>query len=351
MTSKSCSSLFSYLVIPMGVLALLIGSNFQTHAQTDSLILKNGDVIVGEIKSMNKGILQIETDYSDSDFKIEWDQVAEFYSPRIYLLTLSNGTRANEPINSDPNNPEQIIIGAEGSDRTVDIMDLVYINPLDQTFFSRLSAAVSIGYNFTKANNLNQLSSRISLGYLADYWSLNGSLDIVNSSQDDVEDVNRTDGLVTFRYFLKRDWFLVANADFLSNDEQKLKLRTALSIGAGKYLVHTNSVNVALSAGVVLNNETFTDETIDSRESGEGFLGGSVDLFDIGDLSLFTGVTVYPSFTESGRVRSDFKFDLKYDLPLDFYIQLGYTLNYDNEPVEGAASSDYVFQTTVGWDL
>jgi putative salt-induced outer membrane protein YdiY len=321
------------------------------YAQTDSLILKNGNVIVGEIKSMDRGVVQIETDYSDSDFKIEWDQVAEFYSPRIYLITLSDGSRANEPINSNPDNPQQIVIGGEGSDRTVGIMDLVYINPLDQTFISRLSAAVSIGYNFTKANNLNQLSSRISLGYLADFWALNGSLDIVKSSQEDADDINRTDGLITFRYFLKKDWFIVGKADFLSNDEQKLKLRSAFSAGLGKFLVHTNQVHLGISGGGVWNNETFTDETIDDRDTREAFIGGQLDVFDIGDLNLFTGITVFPNLSESGRVRSDFKFDLKYDLPLDFFINVGFTLNYDNQPVEGAEESDYVLQTTFGWDL
>jgi hypothetical protein len=39
-----------------------------TQAQKDSLVLKNGDVIVGEIKSMDKGVLTIETDYSKNDF-------------------------------------------------------------------------------------------------------------------------------------------------------------------------------------------------------------------------------------------------------------------------------------------
>jgi putative salt-induced outer membrane protein YdiY len=322
----------------------------QVSAQTDSLILSNGDVIVGEIKSMDKGIIQIETDYSDTDFKIEWDKVSEIYSPRTYLITLSDGTRINEPINTNPDSPHQLIIGVGAASRTIDLIDLVYINPLEKTFISRMSAAVSIGYNFTKNNNLSQFSSRISLGYLADFWSLNGSLDIVLSSQDEVEDISRTDGLITFQYFLKNDWFLLGKIDFLSNTEQKLDLRSAPSIGVGKYLVHSNKFNVALSGGGVWNNETFTDETPD-RSSAEAFLGGNLDIFDIGDLDLLTSLTVYPSLTESGRVRTDFKFDLKYDLPLDFFINLGFTLNYDNQPIEGASEADYVIQTTLGWDL
>jgi len=55
--------------------------------QKDSLVLVNGNVIVGEIKSMDRGVLTIETDYSDDDFKIEWDGIksiktdAFFYNP------------------------------------------------------------------------------------------------------------------------------------------------------------------------------------------------------------------------------------------------------------------------------
>jgi hypothetical protein len=55
--------------------------------------------------------------------------------------------------------------------------------------------------------------------------------------------------------------------------------------------------------------------------------------------------------TESGRWRIDYSFDTKYDLPLDFYIKVGFTLNYDNQPVAGASKTDYVFQTTFGWEL
>ena len=44
----------------------------QANAQHDSLILKNANTIVGEIKSLDKGVLMIETDYSKSDFSVEW---------------------------------------------------------------------------------------------------------------------------------------------------------------------------------------------------------------------------------------------------------------------------------------
>ena len=68
------------------VLFLLCVSNI--YAQTDTLIFKNGNMVIGEVKSMNRGVISIETDYSDSDFLIEWDKVAEIYSRQPqYKLT------------------------------------------------------------------------------------------------------------------------------------------------------------------------------------------------------------------------------------------------------------------------
>jgi hypothetical protein len=84
----------------------------------------------------------------------------------------------------------------------------------------------------------------------------------------------------------------------------------------------------------------------------EGFFGTELNMFDVGDLNLLTSIYAYPSITESGRWRSDFSFDAKYEMPFDddFYIKLGITVNYDNRPVAGASEVDYIFYTGFGWE-
>lgn len=46
---------------------LLTGFN-SVFSQIDAVTMKNGDALIGEVKSLNKGVLVLETDYSDSDF-------------------------------------------------------------------------------------------------------------------------------------------------------------------------------------------------------------------------------------------------------------------------------------------
>ena len=322
-------------------------------AQKDTLVVSNGDVLIGEIKSMERGVLFMETDYSDSDFEIEWEEVKELYASRNFVVFLSKGKKYYGTIRSDlADKTKVIIIEDNKADKIiVEKDDIVYMDAIDSDFISRLSVSLDLGFTLTKANNLRQLSTRTNLGYLTTDWKADASFDIVRSAQDDVEQTKRTEAIIGFRYFLLADWYVFASGNFLQNDEQKLKLRTSTSGGLGKYFVHTNALSFGGKLGAAWTNENFIDSANTNTNSFEGLVGLELNLFNVEDFSLISTINVYPSFTQSGRIRTDFRLDLKYDLPLDFYIRLGYTQNYDSKPIKGASENDYVLQTTFGWEL
>jgi hypothetical protein len=235
-----------------------------------------------------------------------------------------------------------------GNTHDYPISVIVNLKSLKDKFWDNVHASLSLGYSLTKAQALQQFTSRSSIGYVSEHWAADATYNNLRSTQDDVEDVRREDGGVTLNYFLPKDWYVPVSVTFLSNTEQKIDLRLLSKVGIGKYLIHKNKAYWGFSAGANANYEVYSDES-EGGTSWEGFIGTEANLFDIGDLSLLTRAVAYPSITESGRLRADFVFDFKYDLPLDFYVQLGLTVNYDNHPVEGAPDTDYVFQTTFGW--
>lgn len=319
-------------------------------AQNDTIVLKNKDKIVGEIKSMDRGVVIIETDYSDSDFNITWIDIIGIKSKQTYLMTLSDGTRINSSMYTQLGDSAVVTLKGYNNEK-VRIKDIVYINPVKKKFISRIVASVSFGYNVTKSNNLSQLSINSNLRYTAYKWRLNGNYNIVRSNQDSVDATSRMDASVGIKYFMKKDWFYELSGEFLSNDEQKLQLRSTVKGGFGKYVVHSNKMYFGGGFGLAFNNEKFTDINNTNRNSLEGYVGLSLDMFDIKDFDLNTNITFYPSFTQGGRYRVDYNLNLKYDLPLDFFIKLGLNYNYDSKPVEGASVSDYVFQSTFGWEF
>jgi len=58
------------------LLVIMLFMSTVTWAQNDTIQLKNKDLLVGEVKSISKGILIIETGYSDEDFKVEFNKVS-----------------------------------------------------------------------------------------------------------------------------------------------------------------------------------------------------------------------------------------------------------------------------------
>jgi hypothetical protein len=282
-------------------------------------------------------------------FTIEWDGVKEIYTDTYFLITLSDGSRYNGHLKSIASNKIAILTD-EGQTIEIDPHDIVILDDISQGFWNQVYATVDFGLDITKASNFRQFSMRSNLGYIAKKWQIDGSFNTLSSQQNEVADIKRTDGTATYKYFLPRDWYPLFSLEFLSNTEQQLDLRTTIKLGMGKYVIHTNRTYWGFSMGANNNNESYTDGVTPERNSWEGFLGTELNLFNVGDLSLLTNLTAYPSFTESGRWRADFKFDIKYDLPLDFYVKLGYTHNYDNQPVAGSASSDYVLHTGFGWE-
>ncbi len=330
-------------------IALLVLFAAKAIAQTDTLVMKNGDMLVGEIKELQTGVLKFETDYSDKDFTIEWDKVREIYTTTTFIISLSGGDRINGTVKSDPTDSSRVLIFEKGGMLSAGRMDIVFLKAVENTFLGRFDASFDLGITLAKANDLRQMTSKGNFGYMGRYWGSDASYDIVRSIQDSVR-TRRTEANIGGRLLLENSWYLNLSAKFLQSDEQKLKLRSTTNASAGYFVVNTNKIYFGTSAGLAWTNENYIDDT-PMRNSLEGAFGLDLNLFDIEDFSLLTNTYFYPGITEKGRIRLDFKIDLKYDLPLDFYIKLGYTHNYDNQPAADVSENDFYFTTTVGWEL
>ena len=316
-------------------------------AQVDSLQFKSGEFVIGEIKSMDKGIIKVETDYSDSDFQIEWDKVVGIKTTTQFMVTITDGRKIYGTLQSVGDTSVRVRTIYQ-KDFVFGYMEIVGLYPYDDKFLDRVSASISLGVDLAKAQNLRSYTTRSSLGYRAEKWTTDVSFYSLRSSQDSVEDIQRTEAELNFRYILPLRFYGIATVSGLSNTEQKLDLRMNMQLGLGNYLVRTNSMYWGAKLGFNRNLERYSNDA-DDRQSWEGYLGTELNLFNTGDLSLSFLLMAYPSLTDLGRLRSDSNLDLKYDLPLDFFINLGVSFNYDNRPAEGASKIDYLLHLGFGW--
>lgn len=347
--AESISILKSYRYL-LVIIIIFISFN-SVKAQNDTIVLQNGNTLVGELKEMQKGVLILKTGYSDSDFKVKWKKVKTVHTETKHLLSVKPGKRYNGSI-KPADSLQAYIVDRKDTLHKTRLKDILYVREIKTGSLSKFSGELSVGYNFTKAQRTTELSIRTRLSYQSDRWTISGKYDDIRSTRKNSSAVERTEGSINFNYILKNNWFTITEVSAFSNTEQNISLRILALQGIGKMIFQTEKLYWSGQAGITYNDEDFKSTSdVEFKRSAEAFVGTELNLFDIKDFSLLTRAMVYPGISESGRWRIDYNIDLKYDLPLDFFLKLGYSLNYDNKPVANAASTDYIFQTTIGWDF
>ncbi|MBT8300382.1 MAG: DUF481 domain-containing protein [Maribacter sp.] len=317
-------------------------------AQNDSIKLKNNDLLVGEIKTLNKSVLVFKTSDSDKDFNIDFDDVISISTTGLCVIHLTNRTQITGRMK--PLAPHKArIIDKNGVVSEISIQDIIRLEEIDEEFWSRFTGAFDVGFNLSKTNNNRQLTYTGNLKYSSDKWSSAFDFNVLYSERDNAERIERKTMSLAIQRYLKQ-WYISGEISYLQSTEQGIRNRITPAAGAGRLLIVSNKLFWIVGTGLTYNIEDFFDSQLNKR-STELQLITQFDMFNFENLNFTTKVIGFPSLSERGRFRVDYNFVLKYDLPFDFYIKAEFTLNYDNQPAVEGNFADYVFSSGFGWEL
>ncbi|MEN8115979.1 MAG: DUF481 domain-containing protein [Bacteroidota bacterium] len=335
--------------LTIAVFFLLLFSNM--YAQNDTLYTATGDMLIGEIKSMSRNVLTFDTDYADSEFKVEWANVDGLISKATLQIYTTDGEKFTGNLAYDKTSKRTVQLINSDNDRSLTLDEIVEIATLSSSFLDRLYISIDAGYSLTKANHLSQLTTNGRANYNGEKWVLGAGFNNVNTSQDDAEPTTRNEANVDFSRDIYGKAFAFIGMEFLESSELNLDLRTTSKIGVGYYFFRTNGMFLQGGVGLANANEKYSGADPKTENSFEGLGAVEFDAYDIGDFSFRAKINAFPSFSNKGRVRINSDVSLKWDLPMDFYIKASFIHNYDTQPiVEGIDKGDFVFQTGIGWE-
>jgi len=314
------------------------------YAEKDVVITTSGDRLVGEIKKVEKDVLTLETDYSDSDFKIKWEKIASIESDRQFLVETFDGKRVAGSLKPDPQKTAALQVAGTA----MQLPEVSDVQPFERTFWSRLDASLDFGYSLTQANSAKQLTLAGNLTYRDERNLDTLFANVFRSSQEDAPETSRWDLANDFRHLLGSRWYVNTAQEFLNSEEQSLKLRTTLGGGGGRYLLRSSSQYLALGGGLAWNNEKYTDPEVPTKNSAEAYLGTEFMTERLKFADLLTRLTYYPSLTIGGRYRINYNFDLDFNLPGDWYFRIGFFENFDSKPPTDLSKNDYGWSNGFG---
>jgi Protein of unknown function, DUF481 len=313
----------------------------------DTIILNNGMVLSGDLKSLKSGRVEFDID-NIGIVKIKFDKIRqikglshtyriETSDRKIYYGNLRRG-----------NEPGTIKIEMEDSSIMIPLKHVAFMTSFDNKTYRTISGYVSSGFNYARSSNSGffNFDGKVKLQSRRTYSELSGNMFI---SQADTNWVRDRESLALNAYYVLNPWISIGgNLKYQRNYELGLARRFQEGVGLAVYLLKRNNFQIRALTGLVINQEKNT-EGVEFPTQLEVPLNYYMEFFKFSDpnISITTSQTAYFNITDAGRIRWDGDIRLSWEIINDLALSIQFYHNYDNRPPSGN-NRNWDYGTVIG---
>ena len=327
-------------------LTALLFSPASFAQKTDIVHLNNGDKVTAEIKELSRGQMRLSTDAFGTIY-VKWHDVDHVESTKRLQIEMIDGRRFFARIH-----PEQetgkLNLDVSGEKLELDMEQVVYAHSIKgEELPGNWDNTLSVGFTFSKASDVTQWNVSASTAYRMEKYLASARYDSLITNNSAGTDATRRNIDATYLRFRPNRWLWFTSAGYQRNDELGVNGRLLANGGIGRYLSQSQNHELMLAGGINGNFEkgqASNDDIDDSKASLEALLIAEWRYFKLytpkSDISV--SFDLFPSLTESDRIRGDLNIRYRQELFLDMFWTLKSFYNFDNEPPPGAKSDhDY----------
>jgi hypothetical protein len=339
--------------ILLPLLLCLAWPDLAKAAKTDIVILTNGDKVTGEIKRLEAGILQFSTDAMGT-VPIEWRFIRQIISDKTQSVETTKGRRLIGRMQK-PETGEGLLVETASGSIELDRDMVVAVWPVEASFWDRATLDVSAGFDYARATEISNFNLAADFRHRTEdrFTDVMARANLNRQGGgEDLEELRRAElsgqhsKLLPNRRY--RTWF----GKVETNEALGVDLRVYAGGGIGKYLVKTNSTQWQVTGGLLATHEIPDEGQSSTNLEALGNLRYRYFRFADPERSVDTTLAIFPSITDFGRVRADFRNTFKLEFWSDLFWALELYANYDSDPIAlGAEELDYGVVTSVGYSF
>jgi hypothetical protein len=329
------------------VLVLLFCAEARAQ-RTDIVTLRNGDRITGEIVNLSRGQLEFKTDDAGTLY-LEWDKLASVVAARLFEIEIEDGSQYLGSLGTAP--AYSLSVVSANVTTPLQMSVVTRISPIGTSFWRRIDGSIDTGFNYTRSSGVAQLNTNWTQAYRRPAFTVRTALSLTatEKSDDEGRDDRGSFEASFLRYPWKR-WFFTVVGRFETNESLGLTLRSQVGGAVGPRLVNTNRSQLAVGAGMVVNDERGVDVAPTQNLEALLMFGWSFFTYDRPKTTLDVTTQYYPSLSDPGRNRIQFDAGVKQELVKDFFVSVSGYNTYDSRPPNPAFSSNDVgVVVSVGW--
>jgi hypothetical protein len=317
--------------------------------KNDTIYLRNGDRITGELKKFEYGLLNLSTQAMQT-VSIEYEDINTIYSSKFFDIRTNTGNRYfGRLMKSKVLATVDIVTVTDTISKR--LWDIVQITPIKQTFFQKIDGSVDFGLTYSKASDVFQYSANLQATHRTINYSTRVNLSSILTDNGD-EGISRNNDVgIRFTRFLPNKWFASATSQWQQNTELDLEYRFQAGLGGGYDFLRSNSFRLYGMAGLVANHEkTISNPSV--SDNIEAFFATQFKWFQYRHpkIDITSNFDLYPSLTINNRVRFEYDIAAKYEIIKDLFINIQFYGSSDNKPSNGGtAKSDWGVITSIGY--
>lgn len=316
--------------------------------KTDRIVLRNGDHLTCEVRSLDRGRLYVKTD-DIGNIYIEWDKVDSLRADATFQVEDLIGQQWFGRLREGPRGGMLSLETVSGI-RNLDMRSVVAISRLGETLWNRLDGSIDLGTSYTSASELFTLDFAAAADFTRPRYKVGVDMNATLTRQTDVEDTRRWSASMDIQYRPPSRWLVFGQGLLEENAELGFSLRSSFAAGGGRYLVQSSHDDFMASVGLSVNQEV--PLAGDATLNNEALVTLQYDRFsyDFPKVDILLSVTVFQGITQPDRLRAEADASIKRELIRDFNVTIRAYESYDSQPAtEGAELNDYGLTFGFGW--
>jgi len=312
-------------------------------ALADQLVMKNGDVITGDVKKVENNKVFIKPAYA-GEFSVDLAEVVSIEAEKVYEVELEDGSEVNAQFAGVNDDGQQTLV-VDDAEINVGVTDLA-MAALPKAYYERVSHVdFNMTWNDGNTNNKSNLlfaDTRVRLGDHRHLAELTLARDETNDVSTKKQDLFR----YSYNWLFNEPWYMGATASYERDPIKDLSYRYGAGILIGRDIFKDSSKFLTFSVGMGYTEQKLGGD----KDGGANALWNLVyeqDLRD-GALTFFHNQNFsYQFFGENDlilKTNTGFRFDILSNL----YASLAFRWDYETEPAPGTKDYDTTLAVGIG---
>jgi hypothetical protein len=329
-------------------LLLLFALPLSARDKSDVLVMRNGDRLTCEVKSLDADTLSISLDYAAGTISVEWGKVDHIESKQLFLVKTQDGLVYSGSLSTPATpgaRPTKIEVLEESTTRVeLDKTHVIHMEETDLSFWRRFNGEVGLNSIYNKGNQSAQYNLNADAAYPRERWSAAIAYSSSFSSNTGSTSVTRNESQISAERLLRwNNWYYAGLADFLQSSEQGIQLQSTFGGGIGRYVKNTNNTMISVYSGIAWQNIAYQEHLVPTtnQQVTSALIVGKISLFRFDKTNLGVLATVLPALSDPGRIHTNLNVVYYIKLWSKFTWNISFYGNWDNHPPPGFSSSDY----------